>query len=49
MNIDIRLPEINGKTEAEQLQQIRRYLFQLAETLNRGLNVYESNSTSERN
>lgn len=49
MNIDIRLPEINGKTEAEQLQQIRRYLFQLAETLNWGLNVYESNSSLVRN
>ena len=31
--IDIRLPQINGATEREQLGQIRSYLFQLAEQL----------------
>lgn len=31
--IDIRLPQINGATEKEQLGQIRSYLFQLAEQL----------------
>lgn len=30
MSIDIRLPNINGKTEAEQLSQIKSYLYQFA-------------------
>lgn len=33
MSIDIRLPKINGKTEAEQLKQIKSYLYQFAEQL----------------
>ena len=33
MNIDIRLPNINGKTESEQLLQIRSYLYQFASQL----------------
>lgn len=40
--IDIRLPNITGKTEAEQLGQIKSYLHQLVEQLNLGLNAVES-------
>lgn len=40
--IDIRLPNITGKTEAEQLGQIKSYLHQLVEQLNWGLNAVES-------
>lgn len=39
--IDIRFPDINGKTEAEQLAQIRSYLFQFAGQLNWALNTLE--------
>lgn len=39
--IDIRLPDISGKTEAEQLAQIRSYLFQFAGQLNWALNTLE--------
>ena len=40
--MDIRLPNITGKTEAEQIAQIRSYLHQLVEQLNWGLNTVES-------
>ena len=40
--MDIRLPNITGKTEAEQIAQIRSYLHQLVEQLNWGLNAVES-------
>ena len=33
MTVDIRLPNINGKTESEQLAQIKSYLYQFAEQL----------------
>ena len=42
MGIDIRLPNINGKTEREQLSQMRSYLYQLAEQLNWGLSAIET-------
>lgn len=40
--IDIRLPNITGKTEVEQLVQVKSYLHQLAEQLNWALNNIES-------
>lgn len=39
--VDIRLPEINGKTSSEQLAQIRSYLYQFAGQLNWALNTLE--------
>lgn len=39
----IRLPEINGTTEAEQLLQIRRYLTELAQELQQELSDGTSN------
>lgn len=46
MNIDIRLPNITGVTEKEQLQQIRSYLYQLAPQLSWALSTLESSSGS---
>lgn len=39
--IDIRLPKITGKTEKEQLMQIKSYLYQLAEQLQVAFNGME--------
>lgn len=47
MAFDIRLPNINGKTEAEQLQQIKRYLYQFAEDLNYKLSTLEAGTSDE--
>ena len=47
MSIDIRLPNITGTTEVEQLQQIRSYLYQLAPQLNWALSTLESKGSSE--
>ena len=47
MAIDIRLPNITGKTEAEQLQQMKRYLYQLAEDLNYKLSTLEAGTSDE--
>lgn len=44
--MDIRLPNINGKTEAEQLTQIRSYLYQFAGQLQWALNNLESGSST---
>lgn len=45
--IDIRLPKIDGKTQEQQMVQMRSYLYQLAEQLNWALSTIEtSNSTS---
>ena len=46
MSIDIRLPNITGATEAEQLQQIRSYLYQLAPQLNWALSTLETKESS---
>ena len=43
--IDIRLPEINGKTSGEQLAQIRSYLYQFAGQLNWALNTIEKGTS----
>lgn len=45
MNIDLRLPNIQGKTEAEQMAQMKSYLYQLVEQLNWALNTVESAQT----
>ena len=40
--IDLRYPNINGKTEAEQMVQVRSYLHQLVDQLNWALSTVES-------
>jgi hypothetical protein len=47
MAIDIKLPLINGKTDAEQIYQIKRYLYQLAEELKYNLNTLEAGTSDE--
>lgn len=42
MKINLRLPNIQGKTEAEQMGQMKSYLYQLVEQLNWALNTAES-------
>lgn len=42
MSFDIKLPNISGKTEAEQLSQLRSYLYEMAGQLNWALNTLES-------
>lgn len=41
MNTEIRYPTVNGKTEAEQIGQIKTYLFTLADSLSRTLTLLE--------
>lgn len=43
---DIRLPNIDGQTETEQLAQIRSYLYQFAEQLNLAFNGLEDDDKS---
>ena len=40
--MDLRLPNITGNTEAEQIVQLKSYLYQLVEQLNWGLNSMET-------
>ena len=40
----IRYPAINGATDREQIDQIRRYLFHLADQLNYTLSLLDSNT-----
>ena len=42
MSIDLRYPNITGKTEAEQMVQVKSYLHQLVEQLNWALNTVEA-------
>lgn len=43
-------PNITGKTEAEQLTQIKSYLFQLVDQLNHsGINAANTETTSQNN
>lgn len=42
MTIDLRYPNITGKTEAEQMTQVKSYLHQLVGQLNWALNTVES-------
>lgn len=46
MLIDIRLPNINGKTERERLAQVESYLIQFATQLQMGLNQIDTMSAS---
>lgn len=47
MNIDLRYPQIQGNTEAEQLVQVKSYLHQLVEQLNWALNTVQSAQSGE--
>lgn len=49
MSTNIRFPNITGKTEAEQLVQVKSYLHQLVEQLNWALSTIESSKTTENN
>ena len=46
MSVELRLPSITGTTEAEQLSQIRSYLYQFVPQLQWALSSLESSSTS---
>lgn len=46
MSIDIRLPNINGRTDSEQLAQIRSYLYQFASQLQWALGAVEAGNGS---
>lgn len=46
MSIDIRLPNINGRTDSEQLAQIRSYLYQFASHLQWALGAVETSNGS---
>ena len=46
MAIDIRLPNINGKTDTEQLAQIKSYLYQFASQLQWALGTVDSGENS---
>lgn len=47
MNIDLRYPQIQGNTEAEQLVQVKSYLRQLVDQLNWALNTVQSAQSGE--
>lgn len=44
MGIELRLPQINGKTDREQLAQIKSYLYQMAQQLQWALNNVSQSS-----
>jgi dGTP triphosphohydrolase len=46
MAIDIRRPNINGQTDSQRLEQIRSYLYQVAEQLNFAFNTIETSTTT---
>lgn len=46
--INLRFPNINGRTEAEQLIEIKNYLWQLVEELNYALAVIERDNTEKK-
>ena len=46
MSTNIRFPNITGKTEAEQLVQVKSYLHQLVEQLNWALSTIESSNSN---
>ena len=46
MKVDIRLPNITGKTGAEQLSQIKSYLYQFASQLQWALSTVETGSSA---
>lgn len=45
--IEIRLPNINGTTEKEQIDQLKSYIYQLVEQLNWAFNALENASRKE--
>ena len=46
MNVNIRYPNITGRSEGEQILQVRSYLYQLVEQLNIALRSVEETTTS---
>lgn len=46
MSTNIRFPNINGKTEAEQLSQVKSYLHQLVDQLNWALSTVKSDNSN---
>lgn len=48
MGLELRLPNITGTTEKEQLIQIKSYLYQLAQQLQWGLNTIETPTVSQQ-
>ena len=46
MSVDIRLPNINGRTDSEQLAQIKSYLYQFAGQLQWALKTVETGSST---
>lgn len=48
MGLDLRLPNITGATEREQLSQIKSYLYQLAQQLQWALSTVETSSASNQ-
>ena len=48
MGLDLRLPNITGVTEREQLSQIKSYLYQLAQQLQWALSTVETSSASNQ-
>lgn len=47
--MNIRYPNITGKTEAEQIAQMKSWLIQLVDQLNWALSVLEKQSKEEEN
>ena len=47
MSIDIRLPNINARTDSEKISQLSKYLYQLTEQLNFSLNTIETTVTNQ--
>lgn len=45
MSMNFRYPNITGKTEKEQIEQIRRYLFQMVDQLNYVVSRMEERSS----
>jgi hypothetical protein len=48
MGLDLRLPNITGATEREQLVQIKSYLYQLASQLQWALNTMDTSTSSNK-
>jgi hypothetical protein len=46
MGIELRLPQINGKTDREQLAQIKSYLYQMAQQLQWALHNVSASSSN---
>lgn len=47
MSVDLRLPNINAKTDSEKIAQLTKYLYQMTEQLNFSFNTIETNIASQ--